>query len=80
MSQNAYKNKIICKKWHIHLYMSIFFCIFAIGFYVRIGARRYVYERKRKNISGISYISRRENGVGISSQKCGSINCYYRRL
>ena len=24
-----YKSKIFCKIWHIHLYMSIFFCNFA---------------------------------------------------
>lgn len=30
----------------------------------------YVYERKRKNISGISSISRRKNGVGIGASEC----------
>lgn len=29
MRQNDYKNEIIYKKWHIHLYMSFFFCNFA---------------------------------------------------
>lgn len=36
---------------------------------MRIGARKYVYERGRKNISGISSISRRKNGVGIGASK-----------
>ena len=75
-----YKNKIFFKIWHIHLYMSIFFCIFAAGFYVRMGARRYVYERKRKNISGISYISRRENGERIGAPECGGTEDYHRGL
>ena len=39
---------------------------------MRIGARKYVYERERKNISNISGLSRRENGVGISASECGS--------
>ena len=29
ISKNVYKNLIFYKKWHIHLYMSIFFCNFA---------------------------------------------------
>ena len=31
-----------------------FFLYLCRGFYVRIGARRYVYGKERKNISGVS--------------------------
>ena len=60
--------------------MSFFFCTFAAAIYVRIGARRYVYERERENISGVSGLSRRKNGVGISPQKCGGAELYGRGL
>ena len=36
MSKSDCKNEIFCKKWHIHLYMSFFFCNFAPKFVVRI--------------------------------------------
>ena len=64
--KNEKFNKFIIKI----LYMSFFFCTFAAAIYVRIGARRYVYDKERKNNSGISCISRRKNGVRISASEC----------
>lgn len=62
------KEKIIFQS--IYLCIWIFFCNFAAAISVHIGARRYAYGKERKNISSISCISRRENGVGISPQEC----------